>query len=146
LSITADNASSNDTMTEELADLIAHFGGQSTHMQCLLHVKNLVAKSITREFNVQTTTGNDDEELTMLADGMEEEDLQMVEKDQEGDNIDDIDGWVDEVLILMTNEHTRLENNIRPMRLALVKVSERSEVNIEQRLPSCSLADLETCI
>ena len=47
-------------MTEELADLIAHFGGQSTHMQCLLHVENLVAKSITREFNVQTTTGNDD--------------------------------------------------------------------------------------
>jgi len=84
--------------------------------------------------------------MTMLADGMEEEDLQMVEKDQEGDNINDIDGWVDEVSILMTNERTRLENNIRPVRLALVKVSEWSEVNIEQRLPSCSLADLETCI
>jgi len=81
--------------------------------------------------------------MMMLADGMEEEDLQMVEKDQEGD---DIDGWVDEVSILTTNECTRLENNIHPVRLALVKVSEWSEVNIEQRLPSCSLADLETCI
>jgi len=142
----ADNASLNNTMTEELADLIAHFGGQSTRMWCLLHVTNLVAKSITREFDVQTTTGNDDEELMMLADGMEEEDLQMVKKGQEGDDIDDIDGWVDEVSILTTNESTRLENNIRPTQLALVKVSEWSEVNIEQRLPSCSLADPETCI
>jgi len=56
----ADDASSNDTMTEELADLIVHFSGQFTCMRCLLHVTNLVAKSITREFNIQTTTGNDD--------------------------------------------------------------------------------------
>ncbi|KAH7926228.1 hypothetical protein BV22DRAFT_990314, partial [Leucogyrophana mollusca] len=51
LSVTADNASSNDTMTTELASLVPTFSGESTRTRCFLHIVNLVAKSIIREFD-----------------------------------------------------------------------------------------------
>ncbi|KAG1792877.1 uncharacterized protein HD556DRAFT_1217668, partial [Suillus plorans] len=52
LSVTADNASSNDTMTTELAKLIDHFGGEAVHTHCLLHIINLVVKSLIKEFDI----------------------------------------------------------------------------------------------
>ncbi|KAH7903432.1 hypothetical protein BJ138DRAFT_979674, partial [Hygrophoropsis aurantiaca] len=51
LSVTADNASSNDTMTDKLADLVPHFGGEVSRTRCFLHIVNLVAKSLIREFD-----------------------------------------------------------------------------------------------
>ncbi|KAG2739597.1 hypothetical protein P692DRAFT_201729438 [Suillus brevipes Sb2] len=44
LSITADNALSNDTMTTALAENVAHFGGDTARTWCFLHIVNLVAK------------------------------------------------------------------------------------------------------
>ncbi|KAF8443710.1 hypothetical protein L210DRAFT_3313983, partial [Boletus edulis BED1] len=49
LSITADNALSNDTMT--LADCLAHFGGETAQTRCFLHVINLVAKTLVKQFD-----------------------------------------------------------------------------------------------
>ncbi|KAI9056832.1 hypothetical protein FKP32DRAFT_1557130, partial [Trametes sanguinea] len=51
LSVTCDNASSNDTMTEELADLLTAFDGDYSRTRCFLHILNLVAKSMLRQFD-----------------------------------------------------------------------------------------------
>ncbi|KAF8837320.1 hypothetical protein BDN67DRAFT_860211, partial [Paxillus ammoniavirescens] len=51
LSITADNASSNDMMMVELEGLVAHFGGESARTRCFLHIVNLIAKSLLKQFN-----------------------------------------------------------------------------------------------
>ncbi|KAG2740485.1 hypothetical protein P692DRAFT_201675684, partial [Suillus brevipes Sb2] len=51
LSITSDNASNNDTMISELADNVAHFEGKNSQTRCFLHVVNLVAKSLIRQFD-----------------------------------------------------------------------------------------------
>ncbi|KAG2112249.1 uncharacterized protein F5147DRAFT_527041, partial [Suillus discolor] len=51
LSVTADNASSNDTLVTELVDLVPHFAGQASHTRCFLHIINLVAKSLLHEFD-----------------------------------------------------------------------------------------------
>ena len=124
LSVTADNASSNDTMTDELAGLIAHFGGDLTRTRCLLHVINLVAKTVTKEFDVQDD-GEGTDDLTTLAEGIDAGDLQAIEEWEGcGDEIDDVDGWVDEISLLTANEHARLEGKIHLVKVALVKVSE----------------------
>ncbi|KAG2139887.1 hypothetical protein BD769DRAFT_1310192, partial [Suillus cothurnatus] len=51
LSIMADNASSNDTMITELADMVGHFGGKTARTCCFLHIVNLVAKSLLKQFD-----------------------------------------------------------------------------------------------
>jgi len=125
--MTADNASSNDTMTDELTGLIAHFGGDLTWMRCLLHVINLVAKMVTKEFDIRGSGEEDTDELMTLAEGADTDDLQMNGWERSGDgsdDADDVDGWVDEISLLTANEHARLEGNICLVKLALVKVSD----------------------
>ncbi|KAG1738827.1 uncharacterized protein EDB91DRAFT_1036963, partial [Suillus paluster] len=51
LSITADNASSNDTMITELADMVGHFGSKTARTRCFLHIVNLIAKSLLKQFD-----------------------------------------------------------------------------------------------
>ena len=137
-------------MTDELAGLITHFGGDLTRTRCLLHVINLVAKSVTKEFNVQDSgEEGTDSELTTLADGIMAEELQTIKNwegcGDESDDVDDVDGWVDEISLLTANERARLEGKIRPVKLALVKVSE-----IKMNRLTCSLVysilDPKNCV
>ena len=65
LSLTADNASANDTMTQQLTKLIPSFGGEPTRTRCFLHIINLVAKSILKEFDSSKNTTDSDEDLLM---------------------------------------------------------------------------------
>ena len=51
LEATGDNVSSNDTMIDNLAELSPHFQGESSHVRCVLHVTNLVTKSMLRLFD-----------------------------------------------------------------------------------------------
>ncbi|TFK80652.1 hypothetical protein K466DRAFT_467921, partial [Polyporus arcularius HHB13444] len=51
LSITSDNASNNDTMTEELAALLPEYQGMFGRTRCFLHILNLVANSILKQFD-----------------------------------------------------------------------------------------------
>ncbi|KAG1869714.1 hypothetical protein C8R48DRAFT_577018, partial [Suillus tomentosus] len=51
LSVTADNASSNDTLVTKLVDLVPHFAGETSCTRCFLHIVNLVAKSLLHEFD-----------------------------------------------------------------------------------------------
>lgn len=44
LTFTADNASNNDTLVEELSDLLLSFGGKEYCVRCFAHVLNLIVK------------------------------------------------------------------------------------------------------
>ncbi|KAG2085774.1 uncharacterized protein F5147DRAFT_588788 [Suillus discolor] len=59
LSVTADNASSNDTLVTELVDLVPHFAGETSRTRCFLHIVNLVAKSLLREFDAPKKKGRE---------------------------------------------------------------------------------------
>ncbi|KAG2143881.1 hypothetical protein BD769DRAFT_1347815, partial [Suillus cothurnatus] len=52
LSVTCDNASSNNVMVENLMAEVPAFGGATSHTQCFLHMVNLIAKLLICEFDV----------------------------------------------------------------------------------------------
>ncbi|KAG1760280.1 hypothetical protein EDD22DRAFT_757666, partial [Suillus occidentalis] len=52
LSVICDNASNNDTMVNELSDLLEDFPGETNRTRCFLHIINLVAKTLIRQFDV----------------------------------------------------------------------------------------------
>ena len=81
LSITADNVTSNDTMIDELAGLLTHFGEEAGQTCCFLHVINLVVKTLIRLFDLprgkgKAGTQNMDDELRRLAEDIDFEDFQ----------------------------------------------------------------------
>lgn len=48
-----DNVANNNVMVEELMTLADGFAGPAAHMRCLLHIINLVAKSLLCQFDVK---------------------------------------------------------------------------------------------
>ena len=131
LSITADNASSNDTLTTELADLVAHFGGPTSRTRCFLHVINLVAKSLIKQFDLPKAKGVSTDadsplDLDMARDLSSEDEATIAangDGDPDAEDVDNEDGLVDEIDQLTAHERAVLETNIRPIILTLVKVS-----------------------
>ncbi|GLB35657.1 hypothetical protein LshimejAT787_0212220 [Lyophyllum shimeji] len=127
LSITCDNASPNDTMIDELADLLPYFPGAAHRTRCFAHIVNLVAKSLLRQFDVPKKKAQDalddaEKDLLTLAEGIDLEDLETrttAEGDLEKDNVE---GWVDEVALLDEEEAEKLSESVRPVRLVLVKI------------------------
>jgi len=81
---------------------------------------NLVAKSLIREFDTKKQDADQalaEEELSME---IEEDDGMIDDGDTAEDNDD---GLIDEVELLDDTERFALENDIRPVKLALVKIS-----------------------
>jgi hypothetical protein len=81
LSITCDNTLCNNTMIEELANLVPTFPGKVNQTCCFLHIINLVVKSVIQQFDVEKGKADDalDEaelELCGLAEGIDLEDLE----------------------------------------------------------------------
>ena len=126
LSITADNASNNDTMIESLGVLIDDFSGASNQTQCFLHILNLVVKSILKQFDLlkskekvkmDDNDGGDEndeimykaaEELLKLAGDVKMEGELMADDDEHDKMTED--------------ELKELSANILPVRLLLTKV------------------------
>lgn len=131
LNVAADNASSNDTLVAELAKILPSFGGETNRTRCFLHIVNLVAKSLLREFEKKGNESRDTvEEGSLTEDEEDEEDLPELEMqedpsgvDDEGDRDDDEDGWVDEAALLSANERAELMHSIRPIKVVLTKVN-----------------------
>ena len=67
MSITCDNASNNDVMVNELETLLPSFSTVN-HTRCFLHVNNLVARTLAKQFDApKQTAGQDlDEENDVL--------------------------------------------------------------------------------
>jgi hypothetical protein len=133
LGITADNASPNDIMIDELVDLLPNFSGQANHCRCFLHIVNLIAKTLLKQFDVpkkdaESALDDAERELLELAAGIDMEEMVTVAEEGAGDKDDeendDVEGWVDEMALLSKEERAALRENVGPVRLVLVKVSE----------------------
>jgi hypothetical protein len=111
-------------MIRELAELVPGFEGEVSHTRCFLHVINLVAKSLIRQFN--TTDINDEQQE--LTDEPDMEDLPSniiaaEESDDEDAATDNDDGFVDEVENMNEEEKELHKSTIKPVKVVLVKVS-----------------------
>lgn len=136
-------------MIEELAAQLPDFSVVN-HTRCFLHVTNLVAKSIVKQFDVKKADADGqlnaaEAELHKIADGLElEEALAAAERGDEendagGGEFDDNDGWVDEVAMLSDEERADLEVSIRPVKLVLAKVSDQPHLR-SQNSPETHLS------
>jgi len=131
LSITCDNASNNDTMIAELANLHDSFPGPANQTRCFTHVLNLVVKSVIQQFDLPKSKGdrilNDAaKELLSLAGNIEFEEDELMgrngkEDDEEED--DNVEGWIDELMDMTDAELEVLDGSVEPVRLLLTKVS-----------------------
>jgi hypothetical protein len=123
-------------MIAELAKIVPKFS-EVGHTRCFLHIVNLVAKSVIRQFDVQKKRDDEhldeaERELRELADNVNakdqeaEEEMDQCDMDGEMDvgdeNDDDIEGWIDEMMLLSPSERERVEDDIRPVKLVLMKV------------------------
>jgi hypothetical protein len=131
-------------MIAELVKILPDFS-QVNHTRCFLHIVNLCAKSIIKQFDVPKKKEdehldeavrelqNDNDELQDLAGDQELEEQQTVDAiaqrqingqdGEEEEEEDDIEGWIDEMELLSPAERAGLEESIRPVKLVLVKVS-----------------------
>ena len=137
-----DNALNNDMMIDELADLLENFLGPSNCTRCFLHIINLVAKTLLKQFDLPKKAAEDalddaEKELLDLSDGLDSEPLasemsvsELGEGDDEPQN-DNMEGWVDKMRKLSEDKHVELMDEIRPIKLVLVKVSNDSELEFQ---------------
>ena len=125
-----DNASNNNVMIDKLAYLVLKFSRRASYTQCFLHTINLVAKSLIWEFDVTKKDADcvwsvqaepEDNELVDLGSDIEREDREEVDEELE----DNSEGWIDEVQVMEEEEAVKLHRNICPIKLVLLKVSQK---------------------
>jgi hypothetical protein len=131
--VSCDNASNNEKMADEMEHLLPAFSS-GNRVRCFTHVLNLIAKALLKQFEMAKKSENEDDDFTeeeakllTLAENLDEEEFTMAEEkmDENGgaDEEDSMDEWVDEVDALTPNERLLLEDEIRPVKMVLVKVS-----------------------
>jgi hypothetical protein len=137
--LTGDNATNNDKMAEELYVLVDGFAGQASRIRCFLHVINLVAKTILKQFETpkKKAKGNEGDVvgetldefeniLLELAEGVDLEDSTLLDDDNNDDDgppIDNVEGWEDEMAQMSDTEREDLERALKPLKLVLAKVN-----------------------
>ena len=107
------------------------------HTWCFLHIVNLIAKSVIRQFDIQKKWDNEhldeaEQELHNLAGDVDLENEQaedVMEQcqinsdiDMEAESDDNIKGWIDEMMLPSLTECEWVEEDIHPVKLILVKV------------------------
>jgi hypothetical protein len=127
-------------MINELEILLPDFSAVN-HTRCFLHVNNLVARTLVKQFDVKPKTrgkastgeedssdleDREDEDVLELAGDMEYEErttgAQSLEEAEENLD-DDVNGWVDEMAAMSQAERRILKKTTRPVKMVLVKVS-----------------------
>ena len=117
-------------MIRKLEEKVPSFDGAMARSHCFLHIMNLVAKSLMQLFDPkQKDLGDID--LAELEGELEDEDAVMItetngEVDGEVVEIDNVEGWVDNVEALSDVEWRQLQASICPIRLVVGKVSENT--------------------
>ena len=103
MGITADNASPNDVMIDKLMDMLPNFLEQANHSRCFLHIINLIAKMLLRQFDVpkkdaESVLDDAERELLKLAAGINMEEMVTVAEagagDKDDEENDDVEGWM----------------------------------------------------
>ena len=121
MSITCDNASTNDAMMASLTNGLVSFPGAVHHVRCLAHIVNLVIKIILKQFDVQKKKkdggeGKNSGEDNKLEEGEGEMDPGGYEEEEEED-MDAIECKLGrEINILNAAEQ------VKPVQQVLVKV------------------------
>ena len=118
-------------MVDELSKLLCNFPGDANRMRCFLHIVNLVAKQLLKQFDVprkhvDLALDEAEKQLLDLAAGIDIEELVTAAEQGAGvasDGNNDIDGWVDEMDELNAVKCDMLEKSIQPIWLVLVRVS-----------------------
>ncbi|KAF8954220.1 hypothetical protein BDZ97DRAFT_1677370 [Flammula alnicola] len=119
-------------MISELATLLDTFPGAANQTRCFLHIVNLVAKSVLRQFEPPKTKDNNllsdaAQELAALATDLEStDDGDVMDNEEEAlDEVedDDEDGLQDEHNGMSVVEIAMLEESVQPVRLVLAKAS-----------------------
>jgi hypothetical protein len=128
LGVTCDNATNNEVMIDELANLTPDFWGASSRARCFLHVVNLVAKSIIWIFDIKkkdvdAALASSDvvvewNELAALSRESEDSD-ERLDEDNERDNEG---GWMDKMELLGREDREELLEELVLLKLALTKV------------------------
>jgi hypothetical protein len=144
LSITCNNASPNDTMITELADLIQNFPGDASRTQCFAHIINLIAKSLLKQFDVPKKKAGEaldeaENALCELAEGIDLEEMETRLQARKDGNPDGEDGdeFEDAFAGLSSHKQAELSESIRPVRLVLVKVG--LLIHLQQHIPDMNL-------
>jgi hypothetical protein len=117
-------------MIAELANLLNDFPGPANQMRCFTHILNLIVKSVIRQFDLPKSKGDkilDDaaKELLSLAGNIEFEEDELARRDgKEGDEDEDdnVEGWIDEHMLMTDAELEELDESIEPVHLLLTKV------------------------
>jgi hypothetical protein len=115
-------------MIDELVNLLPNFPGQANRGRCFLHIVNLVAKTLLKQFDVpkkdvSAALDAAERELLELAAGIDLEEMATVaERAMDKNDDDDVDGWVDETQSLSADENEEMQKKNQPVRLMLVKV------------------------
>lgn len=130
LSVTADNASNNNTMIEHLSEILDGFPGAANQTRCFAHTLSISAKAILKQFDIPK--GKDDEVLDVAAQAFaelaEELDIEeqstLDEQEMEDEEEDDrpLDAWIDFREELTREERMVLDASIQPVRSTLIKV------------------------
>jgi hypothetical protein len=129
LSVTCNNASANDTMIDELSELLEEFPGSANRTRCFNHILNLVAKSVMKQFDVPKARAGEAldaaaEALVGLSGDIESQETYQ-DRDLVGDNEkdDNSEGLVDIRQEMSDEEIAVLDKMLRPVWLVLAKVS-----------------------
>ena len=128
LSVTCDNATPNDSMTDELSVLLEEFPGSANRTRCFTHILNLVAKSVMKQFDLPKRKAG--EALDAAAEGLAQlsNEVEMEGKLSGGDfsdeDEDDNNEGLTDIRDEMSEEEVfRLNASLQPVRMVLVKVS-----------------------
>ena len=98
--------------------MLAYFEGEEMRMHCILHIANLVAKTLIKQFDIlEMQEGKDltveEEQLQAIAERLdveESETMNMIGTDLGKD--DHIDNWIDEISLISAQEKANLEQQI----------------------------------
>jgi hypothetical protein len=123
-------------ITEIAGDLLPDFL-QVNRTRCFLHIINLVAKTLLKQFDVPKKDADkvlDEAEraLRELAQDIDLEEMMTrinnAGDGSDGDEDDDIEGWVDEMELLSNDEREDLSEKIGPVRLVLAKAGHQTDL------------------
>lgn len=120
-------------MIEELGKSIEAFPGAANQNRCFLHIVNLVAKGVLRQFEPPKKQGEDGlaegaAELLALVGELVDDESGELENDIEedvDDNVedDDVDGLEETRAEMTPEEIEELEEDVKPVCMVLAKVS-----------------------
>ena len=123
-------------MVESLADRLDNFPGAASQTRCFLHILNLTAKSVIRQFEVpkkkkskEDSQDNDDDNFTEVMEALQALSVE-IEDDEPSDDVasdkdgeeDNDEGLEDERQGMTEEEIDELEAELLPARRMLTKV------------------------